>query len=339
MKKVKIGNYTLDELPSGSLRLRKMHKGTTYTLVFDYKPKEKEIVQALAAEMEKVKTTEGKMTFKDAADKYVESKRNVLSPRTIMEYSRMCKRLSDWFIDTKLSDIDQIAINRQVNELACNKKPKTVACLHGFITAILGVYRPDLKITTRLPQKVKNEPYIPTDEDVKTILKHVKDTQFEIPIVLACYGMRRSEICALQVEDIDGDVVKINKALVQNDKKEWVVKSTKTTESTREIIIPMDIADKIRAQGYVYKGYPGSISNHLTRLQKELEMEHFSLHKLRHYFASKLSSLNVPEADILRLGGWETDHVMKTVYRHSMMEKEKAAQRETSDKLRKALFS
>lgn len=329
----------LEELPSGTLRLRKMHKGITYTLMFDYKPKEKEIIQVLSAEMDKVQTVDSRMTFKAASAKYVDSKRNVLSPRTIREYSRMCGRLSEWFIELPLAEIDQAAINRQTNELACNKSPKTVACLHGFITAVLGVYRPDMKISTRLPQKVKNEPYIPSDKDVKRILQYIEGSRFEIPIVLACYGMRRSEICALTLEDIENDTVHINKALVQGENKEWIIKSTKTTESTRDIVIPIEIADKIRTQGYVYNGYPGSISNHLTRVEKKLDIPHFSLHKLRHYFASKLSSMNVPEADILKLGGWETDHVMKRVYRHSMMEKEKSAQREASDKLRNALFS
>ena len=67
-KKVKIGNYFLDELPSGSLRLRKMYKGETYTLVFDYKPTEKEITQALSAEMDKAQVKKERMTFKTAAD-------------------------------------------------------------------------------------------------------------------------------------------------------------------------------------------------------------------------------------------------------------------------------
>ena len=328
----------IEKLPSGSYRIRKMYKGQTYTIVTDYKPDQKEVTRLLAAELEKVKTDKTRMTFKQAAEKYVDMKRNVLSPRTIIEYSRMCDRLSDWFISMQIANIDQVSVNKQVNELACNKSPKTVSCLHGFITAVLGVYRPDLKISTRLPQKAKNEPYIPTDDDVKKILKHIKGSQFEIPIILACYGLRRSEICALTPEDIDGDIVHINKALVQNEKKEWVIKTTKTTSSTRDIAIPSEIADKIREQGYVYKGFPGSISNYLKRIESELGIEHFSLHKLRHYFASKLSSMNIPDADILKLGGWQTDHVMKTVYRHSMMAKEKEAQREVSDKLRNALF-
>lgn len=190
-----------------------------------------------------------------------------------------------------------------------------------------------------MPQKTKNEPYIPSDEDIKKILGYAKGTEYEIPIILACYGMRRSEICALAPEDIDGDIVTIDKALVQDENKNWIVKPTKTTESTRKIIIPMEIADKIRDQGYIYKGHPGEITKFLSTVQKKLNIPHFSVHKLRHYFASRMSSLEIPEADILRMGGWETDHIMKSVYRHSMMDREENAKREAAEKLRNTLFS
>ena len=328
----------IEQLPSGKYRLRQMEKGKTYTVIVEEKPSKAKATQLMAEEIEKSRIIVEKMTFQMAAEKYVESKKNVLSPRTIRDYSKMCSRLSDWFVKKNISDINQNDINRQVNELALNRTPKTVANLHGFISAVLGVFRPDLNISTKLPQKSKNEPYIPSDEDVKKILSHVKGTMFEIPVILGCYGMRRSEICALTPEDIEGDVVHITKALVQDVNDNWIVKTTKTTSSTRDIIIPIEIADKIREQGYAYKGFPGSISNHLSKLENELGIEHFSLHKLRHYFASKMSALGVPEADILKLGGWETDHVMKTVYRHSMLEKEEEAKRKASDKLSNVLF-
>lgn len=77
--------------------------------------------------------------------------------------------------------------------------------------------------------------------------------------------MRRSEVCALQTEDIEGDIVHIHKALVLDENKKWVVKTTKTTESTRDIIIPMELVDKIKKQGYVYKGHPNSIADHLEK--------------------------------------------------------------------------
>lgn len=174
---------------------------------------------------------------------------------------------------------------------------------------------------------------------MKRILEAVKDTQYEIPITLACYGMRRSEICALKPEDIDGDIVHISKAMVQNEKKEWIVKTTKTTESTRSIIIPEELANKIRSHGYVYKGHPGMITKHLEKVEDRLGIPRFSLHKLRHYFASQMSAIGVPEADILKMGGWRTDGVMKSVYRHAMMDKDEQAKREAAEKLRNALFN
>ncbi|MDE5589153.1 MAG: tyrosine-type recombinase/integrase [Acetatifactor sp.] len=127
--------------------------------------------------------------------------------------------------------------------------------------------------------------------------------------------------------------------MVQDAQKKWVVKTTKTTESTREIIIPAELAEKIRAQGYIYKGHPNSITKHLKRVEDALDIPRFPLHKFRHYFASQMSALGVPDADILKMGGWETDHVMKSVYRHSMLEKEEQAKREAAEKFRSTLFS
>lgn len=62
------------------------------------------------------------------------------------------------------------------------------------------------------------------------------------------------------------------------------------------------------------------------------------MHKLRHYFASKMSAMNIPDAGILRMGGWETDHVMKSVYQHSMMQRDEDAKRKAAERLRDALF-
>ena len=292
----------IEQLPSGAYRIRKMYKGKTYTVTFDRKPTQKDALLAMAKKLEEVKESRKPMTFAEAAAGYVDMKRNVLSPRTVKEYIEIGSRLPDWFKKLNLSDITQLDLNRLVNEFSRDKSPKTVRNYHGFVSAVLGTYRPDMKIYTKLPQKVKNEPYTPSREDVKRILEASKGTKFEIPITLACYGMRRSEICALTIEDVEGDVVHINKALVIDSDRNWVIKTTKTTESTRDIVIPEELADKIREQGYVYKGAPNTINDFLIRTERDLGIPHFSLHKLRHYFASEMSALGVPEADILRMG-------------------------------------
>lgn len=328
----------IEKLPSGSYRIRKTYKGQVYTVIFDCKPTQKEAMVAMAKELEKVQQKHETMTFKVAYERYIESKRNVLSPSTIMGYDTIIRQTTKKFLDKRVSDITALDVQEEINLVAKKCSPKTVRNHHSLISAVLGVFSPNLKLTTTLPQKLKKEPYIPSDEDVRRILEYARDTEYEIPILLACYGLRRSEICALQLEDIDGDIVHINKAMVPNENREWVIKSTKTTSSTREVVIPMEIADKIRARGYIYKGYPNCITNYLKRTERSLGMPQFSIHKLRHYFASKMSAMNVPEADIIRMGGWETDHVMKRIYRHSMEDKDKARQREISERFKDALL-
>lgn len=329
----------IEKLPSGSYRIRKMYKGKTYTVITDYKPTQKEAIQLMADELAKVQEQRARMTFENAARDYIESKYNVLSPSTIQGYEAILRTLPQNFLKKNIREITAVDIQTEINRISGNLSPKTVRNRHGFLSAVLGMFCPDLKLNTTMPQKVKNEPYIPTDEDIRKILECAKGTVYEIPIVLACYGMRRSEICALTLDDINGDVVIINKAKVQNERKEWVTKSTKTTASTREIIIPAEIAAKITEQGFVYKGYPGKITDFLTATQKKLGIPHFSIHKLRHYFASRMSAMNVPEADIMKFGGWETDYVMKGVYRHAMEDKNRKAQREAAGKLGNILFS
>lgn len=329
----------IEKLPSGSYRMRKMYKGKIYTVVTDYKPTQKEAIQLMSEELDKVRGSSADKTFRRCAEEYIEMKSNVLSPSTIKGYRSLISQYSEQFLDMNLLKIENADIQREVNFLAPGRSPKTIRNLHGFISSILGVFRPDMKIYTTLPKKEKIDPYIPSDDDVRRILETSKGTEYEIPLMLACYGMRRSEICALTPDDIEEDILHINKALVMDENKKWVVKSTKTTESTRDIVVPEEITEKIIEQGYVYKGHPNSILKFLERTEEKLGIPRFPLHKLRHYFASKMSAMHIPDEDIMRMGGWKTDHIMKDVYRHAMQDKNREAQRKASEELKKVLLN
>ena len=224
-----------------------------YTVAFDHKPTQKEAMQAMAAELDKVQEKHKNMDFRAAAGEYIESKRNVLSPTTIRGYNSAMKTLSKKFQDMNVHDITALDIQTEVNRLTMDHSPKTVRNYHGFISAVLGTFCPNLKINTTLPQKLKDEPYIPSDEDIKRILECARDTEYELPIMLACYGLRRSEICALTLDDLEGDVIRINKAKVLDENVKWVEKTTKTMSSTREIVVPKEIAEKIREKSYEFE--------------------------------------------------------------------------------------
>lgn len=319
-------------------RVRKTHKSKTYILSFDHKPTNAEILDSFAEMLKKNPASDhDNISFKVAAEKYVDMKRNILSPTTLRDYTKFPDRMSDWFVEMGIYDITQVEINKQINELATTKSPKTVRNYHGFISSVLRTFRPDMNISTILPQKKKYEPYAPTKDDVKRILNDVKDTEYYIPLCLACYGLRRGETCALTPEDIDGDLVHINKSLALNEDKKWVVKSTKTVSGTRDIIIPMWLADKIREQGFVFKGHPNQILKALQRSQSKLGIPKFSLHMLRHYFAAVLSE-TCDEQTIMEMGGWQSDYVMKRVYRYSLSNKIEEKKREAMLKINDSII-
>ena len=209
--------------------------------------------------------------------------------------------------------------------------PKTVRSLHGFISAVLKRARPHLALNTTLPKLPKNEPYIPKKEDLQAILALAENTQYSIPLKLACYGLRRGEICALEITDLDAqDVIHITKDLVQDEKGNWVKKPPKTPGSVRNVLISHDLAEEIRKQGYIFKGYPGTISNFLARSQKKLGLEHFSIHKLRHLFASILLDKGYDLKTIQELGGWMGSETVSNIYLHSLKLKDEEKRKKIS---------
>lgn len=130
----------IEKLPSGSYRIRKMYKGQMYTVVFDEKPTQKEAMQAMAAELDKIKSKKYHLTFTEAAQQYTETKEHVLSPKTVKEYLEIPNRLTDDFTNKPIYDITQIDI------LAKTLAPKTIRNYHGFISSVLGMFRPEMNI-------------------------------------------------------------------------------------------------------------------------------------------------------------------------------------------------
>lgn len=326
---------TIEQLKSGSWRIKQMYNHKLYYVTVPYKPTKKEATILLAQKMESSVAKSEPITFRVAASKYIESKSNVLSPRTIREYKLLIDRIPTWYSEKRLTDMCVDDLQNCVNEISSGKSPKTVRCYYGFIRTVLSVYAKNIPLEASLPQKEKNDIYVPSDSDVQQILKYTKENaiMFYVPICLACYGLRRSEIIALTIDDLnENNLLTVNKALVENEKNEWIVKKPKTTLSERSIYIDNDVADMIRQQGYIYKGSPQSISNYLKRTQDKLGIPNFSLHKLRHYFASRMMDF-ADMKTIQELGGWSGNETLSRVYQHSLKMREEEKKKELSNQL------
>lgn len=285
-------------------------------MTIPYKPTKKEAFQLIQDKINGVDVL--RKSFADCATEYISGKSHTLSPATIRGYESILRMMPEKLKMSEIGAITAWDVQTYMDKLTAEgKTPKTVRNYHGFISAVLATFCPGTNLSTQLPQKSKNDEYTPSDDDVRQILDMSKGTPYEIPLRLACYGLRRSEICALTPADLDGNRLTINKAKVLGKDREWYIKATKTTDSTRTILIDDDLADLIRETGTVYDGYPNRIYWFLQKCQDKIGIPNFPLHYLRHYYASTAHALGIPDAVIMESGGWKTDHVMKRVYRHA----------------------
>lgn len=309
---------TIEKLPSGSYRVRQMENGKLYSITLPYKPKTKEAYKLIQNKINRV--VDNSMTFQNAAEEYINVKNNVLSPSTIRGYHSVLRNLPQYFLDMDISQIDEYTLQKFINEYAIDHTAKTVHNVNGFVMAVLRLFYPKVDISVTLPQKQRQERYTPTTEDIKRIMDASRDTKYYIPLFLACLGLRNSEICALTIFDLKGNELTINKALVYGDDGYVVKNVPKTDASNRIIVLPDAVAQSIKEQGYIYDGYPRQIDRHLRRMQKKLNIPSFGIHRMRHFFASYMHDLGYSDAIIQSLGGWATDNVMKSVYRHALNE-------------------
>jgi len=315
---------TIEKLKSGSYRIKQMVNGVTYRATVDHKPSDKEAHLLIAGAMAKKGVAiSSNMPFKQACEAYIESKSNILSPSSVRGYKGIIRQFSDSFGNTSLDILTKPMVQTEVNRYSADHSPKSTSNFSGFIVSVLKYYGNEIGSIT-LPQKEEKSPYIPTKEEVMSIFSAFKGSIYEVPILLSGMGLRKSEICALTIDDLNGNVLTINKAKVQGADNSWIIKTTKTTKSTRTVVIPDYIANLIRQQGFIYNGYPNVLYVKLTQMQDKLGIPHFSFHKMRHFFASYMHNLGYSDKQIQDMGGWKTDRVMKTVYTHAMeMEKAK----------------
>lgn len=332
------------KLKGGRLLYRRTVNGTRISFTSE-KPLGKweieENFQKALAEKRKDMPNRGEdTTFGDQAKIFVDSVDGVLSPSTVREYNRLRKHIETnykTFNDTRIKDFNTLLVQTVVSSYANSTDPKankpvekrsgkTVRNFVGFLESVLKKSNANIDFSklTLPPKKALDEPYIPSDAEVQTVLSYLKTDphykRYYIPICLAGLGLRRSEICALEMDDLDeDDVLYIHRARVQDRTNTWITKdSTKTAASTRRIRIPHDIAETIRANGTICDSEPYNLTRALYRVQDRLGIPRFSVHKLRHFFASSSAILGIPTAFTAAYGGWRNGSpVLTRVYTHA----------------------
>ena len=300
------------KLSSGNWNVRVMVNGKSYSFT---DPDRRRCLRRASEFAEAVQEDIDNPRLIVALENLVESRSDALSPATIRGYNSIIRAVRTLHPQTAqkralaLTDRD---IQNIVNKL---NAPKTQRNYVNLISEATG-----RKFSVRYKQKQPKEVAVPSDLEVLGLIRIFQRTEMEVPVLLGAYaGLRRGEICALTIRDLDGDYLHINKDMVRDDFGEWIIKSPKTPASNRVIMLPHFVADRIRAQGYVTHLSPHAVTNRFIRRQEALGIDApYTFHSLRHFFASTLHAEHIPDAYVMRAGGWSTPYVMQKVYRHAL---------------------
>lgn len=268
------------------------------------------------------------ITLGDAINDYIDSKDGVLSPKTIREYRRFRQLYCQKIMGIRLRDLTNEKLQSEITRESKHLSPKSIRNIYGLISVTLKTFQPNVRYDVTLPQKQKKEIVIPSQEKLLLLLDEVAGTRLEIPVLLgACAGLRRSEIAALDLgKDVDyqNSRITINKAMVNDSDGNWVIKSPKAYASYRTIDIPEWVTAKLSAarSDPDYKMmHPSHITTAFLKKIKKLGLGDITFHNLRHYYASLMLSLNVPDKYAMQRMGHSTPNMLKTVYQHLIDEK------------------
>ena len=219
-----------------------------------------------------------------------------------------------------LDELTSTDVQIWISDISKNLSPKYVRNLYGLLSAAIEMFAPDLTIKVTMPEKKKASLYCPCDTDIKKLLDQVSGTDLEIAILLAAFGpMRRGEICALESTDISNNKVSVTKSMVMGPDQEYYIKQPKTYGSYRTIEYPYFVIKKLQGRtGRIINRTPNAITRSFQRAVVKSGLPHFRFHDLRHYAASIMHAIGIPDQYILQRGGWSSDNVMKSVYRNTI---------------------
>lgn len=181
-----------------------------------------------------------------------------------------------------------------------------------------------------------------TPEEIQKLLKHAKaGLPYTLLLTAAATGARHNELLALRWQDIDFDsgAIQIRRSLtwakVEAGGREPKFYPPKTRAGRRRIPAPPVLVQALRryylqsrskAPGdLVFQTREGRAMHHRTvrrdvleRTRKRAELRAFTMHSLRHTFASSLLQAGASITEVQKYMGHKSAHVTLNVYAHFM---------------------
>lgn len=272
------------------------------------------------------------LTVKDAMEEMIELKKPTISPSTVRHYLQLYN--GDYYSsiqNMRISDLNDKIVQKMINTWI-NKglSPKTIQNIYSLFLSTVKYVDNRIIFNVRLPKQSKPDLYLPSEEEVNQLISESKDTLLELPIMFAAFmGLRRSEVVALKWEDIDMTKKRlyVNSATVIGVDNEAITKNPKSIAGKRYVDIPTPVYEALERHKnddpvQVVPLTGSAIFNRFRKLQKKINMENFRFHDLRHFYASVMLALGIPDKYAMERIGHSSNAMLKNVYQHIINDKQ-----------------
>lgn len=316
------------QLPSGKWYIQIMVDGKRSNKTF--RTKEEAVYWAAGLKTQSIEEdiSTRDISVRRAFEEYIGSRSNILSPSTLRAYKNVQANYFNSLMPKKASSIKRADIQREINDLSSSKSTKTIKNAVALLLSVISDYTEIDPRKLTYPQAIKKEHPFLEAPDIAKLIDVIRDDKIEIPVLLALWmGLRRSEICALEWSDIDfkKKTISINKAIVPNEKNEYVLKATTKTEKSRRVLdLPEYLISRLEALqpdsskrvGRLTAMNPNDIYNHLKVICDRNGIPFVGIHGLRHTNASVMLSIGITSKLAMARGGWSNNATMQNIYQH-----------------------
>lgn len=311
------------QLYIGSMIVDGKRKQITKSFVADTKHEAEYL--ALAYQKAHGRVAVADMTLNDAIDKYIGMRDKTLSPSTVRGYRAIQNGVLREISDTRLKDLDTEVFQRWVNSHAYDRSAKTLRNAVSFAVSAVRTVDGSFNVTVTFPTRIRKRSHIPTRAEIDALCDATTNENTRKAILLAAFcSLRRSEACALTLDDIDFDraTITVSKSMVESPDGFVLKPYPKTEESNRTVPAPQPVLDAMRSGPITCT--PNAITRSFDKTVKRAGLPHIRYHDLRHFFASYLHAKGIPDAYVEKFGGWKQgSDVMKRIYREAIEDEEK----------------
>ncbi len=316
-----------------SLYKHGQHKKLTKT--FDSKKEAKR--WALENELEKgngKQLAERTTTFADFFENWMYViKKNDVKETTFQNYQRTSKIVKKLFGDIQLKDLNDIVVQRKIDEYAKTHSRKTThEVLLKIKTALRDAYARGylatdfaglVKTRGKVLEKRNRALSITELRKLRTYVIHHTDNEFNVLVLLALEtGMRRGELFGIRPENVFKYGIEVRRSISPTSEDT----SLKTKNSKRDVSINKEVYEilqtiPIKENGYYFDPNGFNQSARLAQLLKKLDIPKTTFHGLRDTHASFLFSQDIDIAYVSKRLGHINIQTTQNYYLELMPEK------------------